>query len=340
MGNGNDTNSSTSDYMNHSQGFQTLQQVYLSYQPIKDRGTNNTPSDPRTHTTPVQYFSQQWGKNVTYIHTDTRSYRDLRLKTSDGSADDCGPRADNPNRTYLGGTQITWLEQQLLNSETNGTPWKFVAISDPIDQIGPISQSSGQGSLLTVTASAMQPFSGNINYKPVNADGGKSYIGGYRAERNALLTFIASNHIHNVVFLATDDHQNRINEVTYSTNGAVADQTTYAKVPHCLSIVCGPLGATGPDLFANHDWASISNATKLLTDAEVAAGIETIGIAGYPGLHNVKRDQNGVLVTESTPQAADFYSPDTFNYNVLDVSADGKTLTVTSKGINSTAGTK
>mgnify|MGYP003694162979 CR=1 FL=1 len=35
-------------------------------------------------------------------------------------------------------------------------------------------------------------------------------------------------------------------------------------------------------------------------------------------------------------QPADFYSPDTFNYNVLDVSADGKTLTVTSCGVNST----
>ena len=33
----------------------------------------------------------------------------------------------------------------------------------------------------------------------------------------------------------------------------------------------------------------------------------------------------------------DFYSPDTFNYNTLDVSADGKTLTVKSVGINSTA---
>ena len=35
-------------------------------------------------------------------------------------------------------------------------------------------------------------------------------------------------------------------------------------------------------------------------------------------------------------QPADFYSPDTFNYNMLDVSADGKILTVTSYGINST----
>ena len=35
-------------------------------------------------------------------------------------------------------------------------------------------------------------------------------------------------------------------------------------------------------------------------------------------------------------QSGDFYSPDTFNYNVLDVSPHGKTLTVTSYGINST----
>ena len=33
----------------------------------------------------------------------------------------------------------------------------------------------------------------------------------------------------------------------------------------------------------------------------------------------------------------DFYSPDTFNFTVLDVSANGKTLTVSSVGMNSTA---
>src|SRR5262249_28922258 len=32
-------------------------------------------------------------------------------------------------------------------------------------------------------------------YAPVSSDGGKSWIGGYRAERNALLTFIADNKI-------------------------------------------------------------------------------------------------------------------------------------------------
>ena len=33
----------------------------------------------------------------------------------------------------------------------------------------------------------------------------------------------------------------------------------------------------------------------------------------------------------------DFYSPDTFNFTVLDVSGNGKTLTVQSIGMNATA---
>lgn len=44
-------------------------------------------------------------------------------------------------------------------------------------------------------------------------------MGGYRAERNELLKYIADHRIHNVVFLATDDHQNRINELLYSPTG-------------------------------------------------------------------------------------------------------------------------
>jgi phosphodiesterase/alkaline phosphatase D-like protein len=336
-GNINDANTSTSDFMNRSQGFQTLQQVFLNYQPVKENRTTAAvlPGDNRTGTTKQLFFAQQWGQNAVYIQTDTRSYRDIRLKTADGSADDTGARADNPNRSYFGATQLAWLEQTLLTAEQDGTPWKFVAVSDPIDEIGPIG-----GSLTGVTGGVggtMTTYSGNPAYGPVNSDGGKSYIGGYRAERNALLKFIADNHIANVVFLATDDHQNRINEVTYSPTSDTGNQASYVKVPHVFSIVCGPLGATGPDLFLNHNFASVQGAANLIANAESAAGVEPIGLMGYAGLHDVKRDQDGTLVSETTPQAADFYSPDTFNYNVLQVSADGKTLTVTSKGINSTA---
>jgi len=38
----------------------------------------------------------------------------------------------------------------------------------------------------------------------------QSWVGGYRAERNRLLEFIADNRIRHVVFLTTDDHQKPI----------------------------------------------------------------------------------------------------------------------------------
>ncbi len=329
-------------FMNASTGFLTLEDVFLSYQPIANRGTVIAPSDARTHGTRQLYSAQQWGKNAILINADARSYRDIRLKTATGNADDTGLRADNSARTYLGATQLAWLKQTLLDAQNNGVPWKFVVVSDPIDQIGPVG-----GALSGLTAATMQPFSGNVAYGPVSADGGKAFVGGYRAERNALLKHIADNHITNVVFMSTDDHQNRINELYYSPSGRTGPgtpgftQADYVRVPYCFSIVCGPLGATGPDLFLNHGYASIQGAANLIANAEIAAGVDPIGLnANYPGLHDVMRDKgNGFvanLVPETTIEPATFYSPDTFNFTLLDVSADGKTLSVSSLGMSST----
>ncbi|OLB02906.1 MAG: hypothetical protein AUH08_01520 [Verrucomicrobia bacterium 13_2_20CM_54_12] len=388
-------------FMNKSGGFQTLQQVFENYQPISEPGLINAPSDPRTNDTRQLYFAQQWGRNAIFINTDCRSYRDIRMKTA-ANADETGSRADNPNRTMLGATQLAWLEQTLLDAEQTGTTWKFVNISDPIDQIGPIGGSltlvnppttaeygtlgsitsivttgstnntrtvtvtstvglvvgqgvSGTGVPANTTISAINTdgttFSINNNatiatgatlaltpapstYSPVTSDGGKSWMGGYRAERNALLKFIADHHVQNVVFLATDDHQNRINELLYSPSGQTGIQASYVEVPYCLEIVCGPLGATGPDLISNHSFALVKKLADSIANAQIAQNLEPIGLGGYHGLQNVRR--LGDPHADRLRQPADFYSPDTFNYNVLDVSADGKILTVTSYGINST----
>ena len=323
------------------------------------------------------------------------------MKTA-ANADDTGPRADNPGRTMLGATQLAWLEQTLLAADQLGTTWKFINISDPIDQIGPIGGGltlvnpptqaeygtlgsitsimttgstnntrtitvastvglvvgqgvSGTGVPANTTITGINTdgttFTVNNNctiangatlaltpapstYAPVNSDGGKSWMGGYRAERNTLLKYIADHHIHNVVFLATDDHQNRINELFYSPTGETGVQASYVKVPYCFEIVCGPLGATGPDLISNHSFSLVKKLADSIANAQAAANLEPIGLAGYPGLHQVRR--LGDPQTDTLRQPADFYSPDTFNYNVLDVSADGKLLTVTSYGINST----
>jgi phosphodiesterase/alkaline phosphatase D-like protein len=376
-------------------------QVYLNYQPVKDRGTLNVPLDPRTNGTKQFYFAQQWGRDVILINVDDRTYRDIRMKTA-ANADDTGPRADNPNRTMLGATQLAWLEQTLLDANQAGTTWKFINISSPIDQIGPIGGSltlvdpptqAEYGTLGSITSIVTTGATNNtttitvartvglvvgqgvsgtgvpantritaINtdgttfrvnnnctiangatltltpapstYAPVNSDGGKSWMGEYRAERNTLLKFIADHRIYNVVFLSTDDHQNRINELFYSPTGQTGVQASYVQAPYCFEIVCGPLGATGPDLISNHSFSLVKRVADSVANAQLAANINPIGLAGYPGLHQVRR--LGDPQADTLRQPADFYSPDTFNYNVLDVSDDGKLLTVTSYGINST----
>lgn len=322
----NDVNNSASDYMNRSLGFLTLQQVFINYQPVADRGTLNVPSDPRSHGTKQLFVAQQWGKNSIFINADDRSYRDIRIKIASPAADETkAPRANNAGRTILGATQFAWLKQTLLDAQNSGVLWKFVAVSDPIDQIGPI------GGALTLNN---LPSFGAGGYAPVNADGGKAWIGGYRAERNALFKFIADHQIKNVVFLATDDHQNRVNELTYSPTDTES-QASYIKVPYCFSIVCGPLGATGPDLISNKTFAMAEQLANSIAAAQALAGVEPLGLAGYPGLHNVTRDEDASADVNRSP--VDFYSPDTFNFNKLDVTANGKTLTVTSIGIKATA---
>ena len=312
---GNGTNNTAYDvnktgtFINQTTAFKTLEQAYTDYQPIKEKIVN-APGDARSNGTQQLYNSQQWGQNVLYINTDTRSYRDVRLKTTDAAGaitttDDTGPRADNPDRTLLGKTQLAWVKQNLIDAEKNGTTWKFVAVSDPIDQLGAI----GSG-----------------------ADGGKSWYGGYRAERNDLLKYIADNGIKNVVFLSCDDHQNRINELTYLDD--INDPTSVRVLPNAISVVDGPIGATGPDTITDHSFANIKSLADKLAATQTAAGVNPIGLdPNLAGLKNVVRE--GDPNANTNRQAVDFYSPDTFNYTTFDVSADGKTLNVNVQGINS-----
>jgi alkaline phosphatase D len=316
----NDVNT-TGSFLNKTPGFKLLLQAYSDYQPIREQAIA-APNDPRTDGTQKLYYSRNWGANSIFINLDDRSYRDIRMKTASG-ADDTGARADNPNRTMLGKTQLAWFEQVLLDAQARGITWKIVALSSPIDQIGVI----GNLSAITTQNGAFT----------TGSDGGKSWIGEYRTERNAILKFIADNHIKNVVFLSTDDHQDRINELDYSPTGQTADQSSYVRVPgNVFEIVEGPIGAGGPDGITDHSFANIKAIADSLATQQRANGIDPIGLdTHYPGLSNVYRE--GDPDANSLRQPVDFYSPDTFNYATLDISPDGMTLTVNSYGIDSYA---
>jgi phosphodiesterase/alkaline phosphatase D-like protein len=324
----NDVNT-TGSYMNQTPVFKTLVQAYSDYQPIRMRVVS-APGDPRSDGTQQLYFSQHWGANVIFFNLDDRSYRDIRLKKADGTTDETGPRADKSGRMMLGPTQLAWIEQSLLDAQNNRIPWKFVAISSPMDQIGPI------GGSFTLTNG---PNNGAGTYSNVESDGGKSWMGGYRAERNALLKFIADNHIQNVVFLSTDDHQVRINELGYFTqfdSNGTPIQSSYVRVPRSFHIVVGPIGATGPDGIIDHSIPNILTLAQNFAAQQIALGIDPIGLdPGHPGLHDVWRE--GDVQADVLRQPFDFYSPDTFNYATLDIGGTCATLTVTIKGINSYA---
>jgi hypothetical protein len=185
--------------------------AYEEYLPLRDRWTRNT-GDPRIDGTRQLYFSQPWGKTARLVVVDDRSYRDIRLPNSDD------PRADDPNRTMLGTTQLRWLEDELLQAQRESVTWKFVVISSPIQQIGRASEIG------------------------VDLDGSKSWQGGYRVERDRLLKFIADQEIDNVVFLTTDNHNTMINNLWYRQ---VPEDPTSPLVParNSFEIITGPIGA-------------------------------------------------------------------------------------------------
>jgi hypothetical protein len=164
-------------------------------------------------------------------------------------------------------------------------------------------------------------------------------MGGYRFERNELLKFIADNHIEHVVFLSTDDHQVRVNEVGYFTqfdaNGTPI-QSSYTRVPGAFEIVVGPIAATGPDGVTDHSIANIQALAQSFSSQQQALGIDPIGLdPNFAGLTNVSREGDPNANANRSP--FDFYSPDTFNYADLKVDPTGQDLTVTIYGINSYA---
>jgi phosphodiesterase/alkaline phosphatase D-like protein len=309
----------TGNFNNNTLAFQTIEKSYLDYHPTRAAILGSAmmgygllgpqviaPDDPRTNGTLQLYFAQRWGANSIYVQTDDRSYRDIRLAklAGDRTIDDVGSRAENLARTMLGSTQLQWLEATLLRAQQDRIPWKFVAILSPIDQVGGA---------------------------PVQD--GKSWWGGYRAERDRLLKFIADHRIGHVVFLTTDDHQTRVTQLQYLRYPG--DPNSKVLLIDGFQVVTGPIGGGGPDKFADHSFAAIQIAANRANERQVSQGQPPLGLpANFPGLHGVFRQ--GDPDAAATPSPVDFNSPDTFNYTVLTLAADGN-LTVETWGIPSYA---
>jgi alkaline phosphatase D len=143
-----------------------------------------------------------------------------------------------------------------------------------------------------------------------------------------LLKFIAENRVDHVVFLTTDDHMTRVTQLQYQPDPNSPNST--ALVPGAFQLLTGPIGAAGPDGFTDHSFATIQRAADERNASQLKLGEPQLGLpADFPGLRNVSRQ--GDPNAASSPSPVDFYSPDTFNYTIVDVAEDG-TLTVTTWG--------
>ena len=115
----------------------------------------------------------------------------------------------------LGKTQFPWLERVLDDAQKQAVTWKIVAISSPIDHVGPF------GLIFP-------------------CDGPKTSIGGYRAERTRMLKYIVDNRIDHVVLLTTDDHLNRVLGLSYLAEPG--NEKTRTRSPEHSRSLPGPSG--------------------------------------------------------------------------------------------------
>jgi hypothetical protein len=123
----------------------------------------------------------------------------------------------------------------------------------------------------------------------------------------------------------------RINDLTYLTDPS--DPTSLARVPDAFQIVAGPIGAGGLPDVTDHSFTNIKSLADNLAAAQAAVGMDPNGLnPDFPGLLNLFRE--GDPDADVVRQPVDFYSPDTFNYADLEVSADGTTLSVSIFGVN------
>lgn len=146
-----------------------------------------------------QFRISHWGQDVDLIFIDIRSCRSASVEDvcqndlapnlppfirllfrgflNENPPPGCLTAINDPSRTMLGSTQKALLKDALLESKAK---FKFVITPVAMQQLYALPYDSWEG---------------------------------YGAERSEILNFIRDNNIRNVIFLTTDLHQNRMNEV-------------------------------------------------------------------------------------------------------------------------------
>lgn len=172
-------------------------QAFVEYNAIADQRYPLV-GDALTDGRPDLYRAQHYGLTAGVYILDARSFRDHELQGVSNITDpaqiggfiarsfDAG---EPVTRSMLGRKQLDRLKTDLLAAQRDGVIWKFVAVPEPIQNLGIL--------------------------------GAADRFEGYASERSELLGFIDEQAIKNVVFISADIHGSIVNDLTYQKRADV-----------------------------------------------------------------------------------------------------------------------
>jgi phosphodiesterase/alkaline phosphatase D-like protein/predicted AlkP superfamily pyrophosphatase or phosphodiesterase len=300
--------------VNDSPLFENGVKAFQEFNPLRDL-TYNTPADARTNGETQIYRSNTFGSDAATFILDTRSFRDAPLADVTNLADQAQVGkflADSfdPKRTLLGKQQIDDLKRDLLQSQKDGVTWKFIAVPEPIQNIGVLAASDR--------------------------------FEGYAAERTEILKFINENKISNVVFVSADIHGTLVNNLTYQTAPGQAQIATSA-----FEITTGSVGYSEP---FGQTVAKLGAALGVITPAQKAAydsfntagkdafikGVVDGGLnpLGYDplGLDKNLTQANGLINAKLLQ--GDYVATHVYGWTEFNIDQKTQKLTVTTYGID------
>lgn len=309
----------TSGLINDTDLFELGLQAFHEYNPLQHERYGTVGGDGRMDNERKFYRYRTFGQDAALFVLDTRSFRDTPI-TPLTSAEYSNPfalltflnKTFTPGRTLLGSQQLQDLKTDLLDAQAKNITWKFVAIPEPIQNLGP--------------AGAQDRFEG------------------YAAERADLLKYIVDNKIENVVFVAADLHGTIVNNLTYQTavggaqqstsafeitTGSVAFDAPFGPAIITLAAAANLITPTTQSLYASlpitEDMDSVVNDKD---DLVKSFANQLLGTLGYDPVGLEGSPINATLLQ------GDYLAVHTFGWTEFAIAADTQSLTVTTYGID------
>ena len=285
-------------------------QAFTEYNPIA--ASFIPPGDPKAENRPDLYRARQHGRDASVFVTDARSFRDTGLPAANPldqiSVITYIATSFTPGRGMLGGYQLARLKADLLAARDNAVLWKFIVVSQPVQNLGVLNASDR--------------------------------FEGYTAERNDLLRFIDINNIRNVVFVTADFHGTVVNDVTYNDapfqpqkrigafeiiTGAVAYDAPFGPTVAGLAFGLGIPGTLPPAVYATLPPAQKEAYIQGLINAQIQPlGYSPVGIDPPASGGDV----------DATLLQGTYSASNSYGWTKFDIDAQSQALTVTTFGID------